>query len=279
MFLFEKVIINSISHNLEGVNYWRKADITALEKVQAKLLKTLLKLPESTPYWGILNEVGIWPLEHFLHYKKFMLLQNLITSDDSRTTKNLIIYQRKYEIEASWYNNLEKIGKQYEIQMTNEELLLNKPAWKKHVKEQINRIVVEKSKKNIESMTKLRHQKDQSFIMQDYIKETNIWRIRDLLRVKLELLDIGRNQGNNRICCGCGQADETTEHVIVCEQAKELVGGDNKANLDMMSDRHSLLHLYNYLTSYIKRRNEMQPEDKNPPTSQQTIVAFNSPSI
>ena len=106
----------------------------------------------------------------------------------SRCAKQNIIYQRKYEIEASWYNNLEKIGKQYEIQMTNEELLLNKPAWKKHVKEQINRIVVEKSKKNIESMTKLRHQKDQSFIMQDYIKETNIWRIRDLIRVKLELL-------------------------------------------------------------------------------------------
>ena len=156
--------------------------------------------------------------------------------------------------------------------MTNEEILKNKPAWKKHVKEQINENVVEKSKEKIKSMTKLRHQKNQSFIMQDYLKETNIWRIRDLIRVKLELLDIGRNQGNARICCGCGQADETTEHVIVCEKAKELVGGDSTVNLEMMSDRHNLLHLYNYLTSYIKRRNEVQPEDENPPTNQQTIV-------
>ena len=44
----------------------------------------------------------------------------------------------------------------------------------------------------------------------------------------------------------------------------------------MIIDRHNLLHLYNYLTSYIKRRNEMQPEDENPPTSQQEEqVGFN----
>jgi hypothetical protein len=260
LFLFEKVIINSITHNLEAVNYWRKADIEALEKVQGKLLKTLLKLPESTPYWGLLNELGIWPLEDLLNYKKFMLLQNLMTSDDSRVTKNLVVYQRTFEIEASWYSNLEKNGRSYGIQMENESLIENKQAWKKHVKEQIHLKVVEKSKAKIESMIKLRHQNDQSFGMQDYIRETHIWRIRDLIRVKLELLDIGKNQGSNRLCCGCHITDENTEHVICCEQAKKLVGRKTP-NLNAMSDRNNLLELYDYLATYIKKRDALQGED------------------
>ena len=81
LFLFEKVIINSITHNLEAVNHWRKADITSLEKTQGKLLKIMLKLPDSTPYWGLLNELGIWPLEDHINYKKLMLLQNLLSSE------------------------------------------------------------------------------------------------------------------------------------------------------------------------------------------------------
>ena len=63
LFLYEKVLIPSLTYNLEGVTYWREADITSLEKTQGtSLLKILLKLPDSTPYWGLLNELGKWPL-------------------------------------------------------------------------------------------------------------------------------------------------------------------------------------------------------------------------
>ena len=263
LFLFEKVIINSITHNLAAVNYWRKSDIVALEKVQAKLLKILLKLPESTPYWGLLNELGIWPLEDILNYKKMMLLQNLLASDDSRMAKNLIIHQKKFEVEASWYVNVNNIGKHYVIQMENEELLNNKQAWKKHVKEQIYKNIVERSEEKIKTMTKLRHQKEQRFIMQSYIHETNIYRIRDLFKVKLELHDIGRNHGKDRLCLGCNQAEETTEHIIACKHLKESMEHDNPASLDKMSDRTNLLHLHNFISTYIERRNAQEQEESS----------------
>ena len=262
LFLFEKVIINSITHNLAAVNYWRKSDTIALEKVQAKLLKILLKLPESTPYWGLLNELGIWPLEDILNYKKLMLLQNLLASDDSHMAKQLINHQKEFEVEASWYVNVDSIGKLYSIQMENEELLNNKQAWKKHVKEQIYESVVKRSKGKIESMSKLRHQKKQTFVMQSYISETNIYRIRDLLKVKLELHDIGRNQGNNRLCFGCNQADETIEHIIACKHLKKSMGHDNPVNLDKMNDRTNLLHLHNIISTYIERRNALQEQEE-----------------
>jgi hypothetical protein len=243
-----------------------------LEKVQGKLLKMLLKLPDGTPYWGLLNELGIWPLEDLLNYKKFMLLQNLMNSDDSRVTKNLVNYQKKYEIESSWSVNLKEIGARYGIQMENDELLTNKQAWKKHVKEQIHQNIIERSVEKIESMTKLRHQKNQNFTMQSYIKETNIWRIRDLIKVKLEMLDIGRNQGSNRLCYGCNKAEETTEHIIHCEHLKDLAKADVPPNLDMMSDRRNLLQIHDFLTTYIKQRNVLLSEESSTEDNESTHV-------
>ena len=194
-------------------------------------MKIMLKLPDSTPYWGLLNELGIWPLEDLVNYKRLMLLQNLMASDDHRLAKNLVVYQKTYEIEASWYVNLRKIGEIYAIQMENEELIENKAAWKKHVKEQISLKVAEKSNEKVTLMTKLRHQKQQSFCMQSYIKETSIWRVRDLIKVKLELLDLGKNYGKTRICCGCNVIEESTEHILGCKDAKQLVGAEILANL------------------------------------------------
>ena len=89
----------------------------------------------------------------------------------------------------------------------------------------------------IESMTKLRHQKEQSYILQNYIKETNICRVRDLIKVKLELFDIGKNQGKNRLCWGCNQVDETTEHIIACKHVKKLVRDKKSVIMNQMSDR------------------------------------------
>ena len=91
--------------------------------------------------------------------------------------------------------------------------------------------------------------------MQPYIQQTNIWRVRDLIKVKLELLDIGRNYGKNRLCYGCKQTEETTEHIIVCKNAHEFVGGECLANLNTMDDRKNLLRLYDFISTYIERRN------------------------
>ena len=82
LMLFEKTIIPSLTYNLDGISYWRKSDWEYIEQTQSKLLKQILKLPDSTPYWGILNEVGMWPMRIFIHYKKLMLYQNIMMSDD-----------------------------------------------------------------------------------------------------------------------------------------------------------------------------------------------------
>ena len=258
LFLYEKVIVNSITHNLAAVNYWRKSDIDKLEKLQAKLLRMILKLPESTPYWGLLNELGIWPLQDILNYKKLMLLQNLITSDDSRLTKKLIEHQKNFQVEASWYVNVKNIANEYEIDIDDENNLEIKQRWKKYIKEKILKNIITRSERKTESMKKLRHQMKQSFSMQAYIKETNICRVKDLIKCKLEMLDIGGNHGNNRTCYGCNRSEETTEHIINCTSTKNLIGIKNRICIDNMSDKSTLMKLHNFMKAYIEKRDDIK---------------------
>ena len=72
LFLYEKTIVPAVIYNLEVWTNWRKSDWDNLERVQAEALKNLLRLPKSTPNWGLIKELGIWPLKERIIYKKFM---------------------------------------------------------------------------------------------------------------------------------------------------------------------------------------------------------------
>ena len=189
---------------------------------------------------------------------KLMLLQNLVTSDDSRLTKKLIEHQKNFQVEASWYVNVKNIANEYEIDIDDENNLEIKQRWKKYIKEKILKNIITRSERKTESMKKLRHQMKQSFSMQAYIKETNICRVKDLIKCKLEMLDIGGNHGNNRTCYGCNRSEETTEHIINCTSIKNLIGIKNRICIDNMSDKSTLMKLHNFMKAYIEKRDDIK---------------------
>ena len=164
-----------------------------------------------------------------------------------------------------------------------------KSKWKQYVRTKIKQKVVAESNEKKRMMTKLRHQKQQDYCMQQYIKETNIVRIRDLIRVKLEMLDIGKNQGQkdrkcygckkenqgqkdrkcygckkenqgqkDRKCYGCKKENETTEHITSCNKVQEILETTEtiKWNNEMMSDHSQLTKIYLLLQRYMKCRDD-----------------------
>lgn len=52
------------------INEKGNKDIEELEKVQGKALKKIFKLPDSTPYYGILLETGMCPMYERVLYKR-----------------------------------------------------------------------------------------------------------------------------------------------------------------------------------------------------------------
>ena len=49
-----------------GIEAWaniRTVEMTEIEKIQGKTLKTIFQFPVSTTYTGIIIETGVWPAE------------------------------------------------------------------------------------------------------------------------------------------------------------------------------------------------------------------------
>lgn len=99
--LYESCIIHSLLYTIEAWNQLTTKEKKSLEQIQAKALCQILELPRSTPYLALLNEVGIWRIEERLEYRKIMMMQNLLKSDDRRLCKRVVLDQKENE-ERGW---------------------------------------------------------------------------------------------------------------------------------------------------------------------------------
>ena len=130
--MYEKTIVPGIIYNLEC---WTKLEdkvIERIEKIQGKILKGILQLAESTAYWGILHETGIWPMEKKIWYHRLMLYQNMMTSDNERLVK-IVIESQQEQNGNNWYSYTVKIAGKLGIQLEWIETMV-KAKWKKEVK-------------------------------------------------------------------------------------------------------------------------------------------------
>ena len=94
------------------------------------------------------------------------------------------------------------------------------------IKEKVNIMMnVEFKLKKVQSK-KMRHltQNEKGWEKAKYLEELGISNATEVLKTRLEMWDIGRNFGKERVCKGCGE-DETTEHVMEClEERKSQTG-------------------------------------------------------
>ena len=58
--LYEKVVLPTITYNMESTT---NKEIEDIEMIQGKMLRKIYNVPSSTPYWGLLIELGMKPIE------------------------------------------------------------------------------------------------------------------------------------------------------------------------------------------------------------------------
>ena len=169
--LYETCILHSLLYGIEAWNKQTTQEIKALEKQQAKFLCSLLEVPRSTPYLGILNELGIWKIEDRINYRRIMLVQNILKSDDRRLCKRLLIEQQQEDEDNDpLFATTKKTLEKYDIEI-NKIADMKKSELKKMVKKKINEEMNRSIQKAAENMTKLRFIKGESFERKEYINE------------------------------------------------------------------------------------------------------------
>ena len=169
-----------------------KNEIKKLESIQLKSLCSLIGLPKSTPYIGLLSEVGIWTIEERMKYRKLMLYHNLINSDDKRLARNIVLGQREEEEKDSFYDTVKEMASSLSI---NVECIdsMKKSELKKKIKTQIEKKMVDKVNSQLH-MKKLRFIRRQSnFNRNEYVVEMDASSAIQVMKTRLNMLPIYGN--------------------------------------------------------------------------------------
>ena len=126
---------------------------------------------------------------------------------------------------------------------------VTKAVWKREIKTKIVESIKEEVKRKEVNYRKMRHQYGQEFARKRYLKEMGVKEASSTIRRRLEMLDIGNNQGKNRKCERCKEK-ETTEHLIECSR-------DEGIRVEWLKETESIT-IIRKVNKWIKEKIEQQ---------------------
>ena len=223
--IFQSTVIPTIYHDIEAWSKISQKDIEKLDKIQKTVLTSTLELPSSTPYLGILSELGVWPIEQLVDYKRIMLLNQILNSKDSRFLKEIIEEQIRDTFTGCWYEQTKEICDKYNIGL---QLIkgLSKTKLKNIMKSRISKRLDQHIKEMAKTKTKLRFCSD--FKRKRYTKMGNIdfETTKTIMKLRLNMIEVKSNYKgitDSDTCDLCNETSDTTEHLFQCKKIKELL--------------------------------------------------------
>ena len=235
---------------MEAWNQQSRKEIKNLEKVQAKALCQILEVPISTPYIGILSELGIWKVEYRIDYRRIMFIQNILKSNQRRLAKRVVLYQKETEEEDTIYQTTKKAMDKYGIEI-GKIAEMRKSELKKLVKEAISKEMEKDISKAAANMTKLRFITNYEFKRKEYVNRMKGSECIHTLKTRLNMLPVYANYKGDmtkeKTCLHCGKEEDNTEHLVECKQLGETILKKEDINND---DNPGLWRLINERTRY-----------------------------
>ena len=109
--------------------------------IQGKMLRKIYKVPPSTPYWGLLIELGMRPIAHnTINFKRLMLYYNIINTKTKRLCKDIIEQQMIYQIKGGFYEEIQKSKVFFEIGIESKTIeKMKKSTWKQLLRKRVNK--------------------------------------------------------------------------------------------------------------------------------------------
>lgn len=217
LFLYEKVGMGTVFHGVEIWSGLRVKDKDGLERVHTGILKRILKVPKTTPTWGMYCETGFWPIKWVILYKQLMMLHGIVNGRE-RLAKTVVEDQKRYEQEGTWYGEVERDAKEVQIEISRA-TERTKSEWKREVKKRIKTEVGKIAEEKIKERKKLRFMKRHEG--KKYLTEIEGEQAEMIVRVRLNMVRASNNMGRKEICRLCEKELETTEHLGECREGGE----------------------------------------------------------
>lgn len=218
--IYETVVVPTIFANVETWSHIKEAEIKELEGIQYRLLRGSLEQKMNTPYWGLLAETGVWPVENRIEYKKIMLYHNIVTSEEKRLIKEIVEDQVNAPYEKCWGLSIIRICKKYKIKIEDIPSY-SKQVLKREIKDKIREEIKQKIEEKRREMKKLRFVKENG--RQDYILKLDTRVAVDIMKFRLNMAEVKANfraKEEEPSCSLCKSHEDNTEHLFLCEKLK-----------------------------------------------------------
>ena len=273
--MYEICIVPSLLHDLESWTKQSKGEIKKLEKIQAEALHKLLELPRSTPYIGLLSELGMWRIEERLMYRKLMFYNNLVASDDRRLAKKIVVEQEENnDLDGSFFGTVTKMADMTGVTIEQVKTLEKGPL-KKLIKSKLNTRMLKVISCAHPQMSKMRFlRQSDTFYRKKYIVHLKGKETIQALRTRLNMIPIyGNYRGDlnlKRLCPHCEESDDTTEHILNCKMFHSTLSSDDIYNDSNVETWKQILEVTNFNLEH--RTDCYKMFDKNKPKRKKPIV-------
>ena len=211
--LVPKLLVNSETWN--NLTQTNKAD---LEKIFIKSIKRILRIPESTPNMGILNELGLLTIENEMMKRRITYLHAMLNGKNQIVKE--ILDQQLLLPGQTWISNTLKMMENLKITTDLLELRdLSKYKIKKIIKEKICKKQKNELEEKFKESRKCKNLQINTGKPLNYLINLSPKRAKIILLTKLGMIDLKANFKNkykNLDCRMCTSENETLEHITKC---------------------------------------------------------------
>ena len=167
------------------------------ENTRKGFKKEYFKLPVN-----ILIETGILPADQRIQYATSMLSHNIKNNDEERKIKKMIEEQEKKNYNNTFYKKVQQIAETLEIEI-DKVTGKKKSTWKKQVKEKVISKVKKRMNEEMAGRRKCQTIENNKWGRKEYIKESNIGTIKDIIKIRLHMWELNPNCGKKGLDNRC----------------------------------------------------------------------------
>jgi hypothetical protein len=226
--LREAKLLNGILTNADVWYSLQKNEIAELEEVDRMLLRRILGAPDSTCVESLYLELGVIPIHIILKSRRIKYLHYLATQPEGSMLYKVFISQWKYPVKGDWTEEVKTNMKDFEIDMSLDELKLKSTdSFKRIVKIKTKEFTMNYLLQLKDGHTKMDNLNYGELSLQSYLKDSRIpvAEARNLYRYRTRCAKYKENMKSSYMhtslaCPLCLVQPDTQKHSLECDEVK-----------------------------------------------------------
>ena len=239
--LWEAAVLPALLYNSDTWVEISTKTLETLEELQHYFVRSLLKIPASTPKPSLLSETGLLSMKHRIMAGKLIFANCLKNMEEETLAKQIF----EEQVKRGWpglARESEKFCQELGLPNILKERI-DKKKWETMVKKSVLENHQSELKERMEGLKKLEGIVKDNLEIKEYFKFRNLEDTRVMFRLRTRMLELKANQKNNPTfrkegwkCDGCKQEIENEKHVMECTSYDHVrVGKKLEVDKDLIS--------------------------------------------